>query len=875
MARLRMQLSTGLPKLDHVLRGLMAGDNIVWQVDSIDEYLPFVEAYAARARETRQSLIYFRFAEHKQLLPASENVHIIRLSPDHGFEPFIAEIHRVITKADRGSLYLFDCLSELAAGWNSDRMLGNFFMLTCPQLYDLAAVAYFAILRNYHSFHATRPITNTTQILIDAFRRKGQLYIHPLKVQHRHSATMYMLHVRDGDDFIPVTQSCAITETMAGMPWSRQDLANARLGYWSRMFAEAEAVYRDYERGVGDGEQVDLYFNKLVRMLISHDEKVLRIAEKYFTLKDLLAIRKRMIGTGLIGGKSVGMLLARAILTTADRRWENTLEVHDSFFVGADVFYTYLVQNGCWWMMQKHKMGSGANDEIETVRRRTIAGEFPEYIVVQFADMLDYFGQSPIIVRSSSLLEDNFGNAFAGKYESVFCANQGGQHKRLEDFLCAVRTVYASTMSEEALAYREKRGLLQNDEQMALLIQRVSGATYGHVFYPQAAGVGFSFNPYVWHEDIDAEAGMVRLVFGVGTRAVERADDDYTRIVALNAPSRRPEATFDEVREYAQRRVDVIDLEANHLTSASFEETVNRSPGVPLEMFASQDRNRQRQLPARQRGISFPWVLTFDRLLSATQYVTDMKSLLQTLAEAYEYPVDVEFTLNFFEPESYKINLVQCRPLQVTVDGEVEDLTEELSPERVLVQSAGPVIGRSYCGQIDWIIYVTPSAYATLTDSQRYGIARVISDLTHLEELADSVILLMGPGRWGTTTPSLGVPVTFADILSVSILCEIVTMRETLVPDVSLGTHFFNELVENNMLYLAVFPNRDGHILNNDLLEQGSPNLLPDVLPEHREWAHVVRLIRASDAEEKRLMALWSNTLKQRVVCYREADERR
>ncbi|HQH29147.1 MAG TPA: PEP/pyruvate-binding domain-containing protein, partial [Oligoflexia bacterium] len=311
-------------------------------------------------------------------------------------------------------------------------------------------------------------------------------------------------------------------------------------------------------------------------MMISHENPVLELAQKYLSLRELLAIRKRMIGTGLIGGKAVGMILARAILKDTSAHWEDVLEPHDSFYVGSDVFYTYLVQNGYWWMVQRLKSSLSIDDATETVRRRILTGEFPEYIVKQFADMLEYFGQSPIIVRSSSIMEDNFGTAFAGKYESVFCANQGGPHKRLEDFLCAVRTVYASTMSEEALTYRSKRSLLGHDEQMGLLIQRVSGASYGHLFFPQAAGVSFSFNPYVWHNSIDPEAGMIRLVFGMGTRAVDRSDDDYTRIVAINEPLRRPESTFDEVRDYAQRRVDVLDLEANHMASIAFEDLLER-----------------------------------------------------------------------------------------------------------------------------------------------------------------------------------------------------------------------------------------------------------------------------------------------------------
>ena len=217
----------------------------------------------------------------------------------------------------------------------------------------------------------------------------------------------------------------------------------------------------------------------------------------------------------------------------------------------------------------------------------------------QFQAMLDYFGESPYIVRSSSLLEDTYGNAFAGKYDSVFCVNQGTREERLQALLDTVRQVYASAMSEKALRYRVARGLLDRDEQMALLVMRVSGRRYGDKFFPQIAGVGFSFNPYVWHKDIDPHAGVVRLVFGLGTRAVDRADDDYTRLVALNAPTRRPESNFDEVCEYSQHRVDYLDLAANRFASGHFLDLVKETPDLPLDMVASQDGSARSRGPAR------------------------------------------------------------------------------------------------------------------------------------------------------------------------------------------------------------------------------------------------------------------------------------
>jgi len=866
MARLHLQLSTGLPELDRVFRGIMAGDNIVWQIDTIEDYMTFVKPYADYAVENRQHLIYFHFANHQRLLSPQDGIEIVKLQPEKGFEYFLYEIHEKIRQAERGTLYLFDCLSKLAADWNSDRMLGNFFMLTCPYLYDRAAIAYFSILRNYHSFHAIGPISNTTQILIDAYHRKSRIYIQPRKVQHRHSSTMYMLHVFENDTFKLVTQSAEITDTLANSPWSNSDLASYKRGFWSKTFADAENLLERVERGE---ETVDpTYFKKLLHMLIAREGPLLELAQQFFTLKDLIDIRRRMIGTGLIGGKAVGMLLGRAILQKTDPKWINILEPHDSFYVGADVFYTYLVQNGCWWLMQRHKIDL-SDDETETARRRILAGEFPEYIVKQFLDLLEYFGQSPIIVRSSSLLEDNFGNAFAGKYDSVFCANQGSIHKRLEDFLFAVRTVYASTMSEAALSYRRKRGLLKNDEQMALLIQRVSGDLYGHFFFPQAAGVAFSFNPYMWHKSIDPNSGVIRIVFGIGTRAVDRADDDYTRIIALNQPSLRPEAGFDMVKQYAQRKVDVLDIEANQLKSMNFNDIAEKCIGIPFEYFASKDLQMEKELRNAGKILKPTPILTFDKLINDTPFITVMREMLDTLKKTYNYNVDVEFTLNFFDKQNFMINLVQCRPLQIANENNISLPTENVTSENLLISTKGIVIGRNFSANVDWIIYVKPQAYSTLPIPSKHETARLIGEITHHPELSGKTIFLIGPGRWCTSSPELGVPVIFSDINNVNIICEMATMRDNLIPDVSLGTHFFNELVENNMVYIAFLPNTDGNSINENILNNAALNHLPKIIQTNNEkHFSAINLIKTDEIKKGCKVVFYSDVMAQRASCH-------
>jgi len=472
--------------------------------------------------------------------------------------------------------------------------------------------------------------------------------------------------------------------------------------------------------------------------------------------------------------------------------------------------------------------------------------------------MLDYFGGSPIIVRSSSLLEDNFGNAFAGKYESVFCANQGPRDQRLADFLAAVQTIYASTMSEKALVYRRQRGLLDRDEQMALLVQRVSGAMYGELFFPQIAGVGLSYNPYVWSDQIDPDAGVLRMVFGLGTRAVDRSDDDFSRVVALNAPGKHPGAGSEEAMQYNQREVDVLDLQANHLVSHRFSEVARQTDEVILQLVGD-----------RIGSEDGPWALTFEKLLSETDFVADMQQLLHTLQGAYEYPVDVEFTANFFDNRC-TINVVQCRPFQVVDTGVSRPLPENIADADVIFKASGAVIGHSRAFEVDQFVYVCPRHYGQLGLQDRYAVARVIRQLAHAksgERTCRSV--LIGPGRWGTTTPSLGVPISYSDINTASVLCEVSAMGENLVPDASLGTHLFNELVEMDILYASLLPHRENNVLNTDFFER-SPNRVQELIDDDRDWTDVIKVIDTADAAGDRTITLNADVLAQTVVCYFE-----
>ena len=864
-----LDAGTGIPGLDGVINKLRIGDNVVWQVDDLISYSYLADKFTENALKEKRRVVYIRFASHAPVISPHPDIKVYDLSADGGFESFSKQVHEIATREGEGVFYVFDCLSDLLSAWASDLMTGNFFQITCPYLFELNTIAYFAILRNRHSFRTIARIRETTQLLLDVYNIKKKLYIHPLKVWNRYSPTMFLPHVQEKDLFVPITNSFDAAKLFSSAANTRGKDAERALDYWDRLFLDTER-YKNEK----DSDEKTAALDRLARIMIGKDPKMLAFAKQHFSLEDLLEIKSRLIGTGMIGGKAVGMLLAQAILKRNDpQRWSRLLEGHDSFYIGADVFYTYLVRNGCWWIRRRQKTAQDFLEGAQQIRRRIITGVFPREVEEELTRMLDYFGCSPIIVRSSSLLEDNFGNAFAGKYESVFCPNQGSLQQRLEDFKSAVRTVYASAMSEDALAYRKCHNLLDKEEQMGLLVQRVSGVQREDLFYPDVAGVGFSYNPYVWHEDIDPEAGIVRLVFGLGTRAVNRADDDYTRIIALNAPMQTPESGRAAGRKYFQHKVDVLDLNANHLTTMDFSQVLKYSldgPARPWRLLAMRDADLERQNRQEGRKTSSPLFINFDKFITSTDFVKDMRDALNVIERAYSYPVDIEFTLNFVNETEYRINIVQCRPLQVKGSAVAEAPPDNIAESRLLMRSSGPVIGQPRSDMVDRFIFVNPDTYGQLPVQERHRVARMIGKLTHTDEVTQHPhIMLLGPGRWGTSTPSLGVPVTFSEIETVSILCEIVAMREDLVPDVSMGTHFFSELVEMEMLYLTFFPDTADSVLAGDFFVH-APNHLTEVLPEAEPFADVIRYICIEDVAPGARVRLYADPMKQKTLCYIE-----
>lgn len=853
-------ISTGIKGLDEIITGLRTGDNVVWQIDDINDYIDLVKPFVRQALAEDKKVIYIRFAQHKELLKPAANIKRYELNAHAGFESFTTKVSNIITQEGLGAYYVFDCLSDLLLAWATDLMIGDFFMVTCPYLFELKTITYFSILRNHHSFKSIARIRETTQLLLDVYHCDKSCYIHPLKVWNRYSPTMFLPHLKKDDRCLPITDSINSAKLLNYIREKGAQSVKRNLDYWDRLFIEAEELDK---KGTSK-DKISSMIRKLCQIMISKNKKILALAIQNFSLKELVDIKSRLIGTGFIGGKAAGMLLARKILSKRLPEWGELSEPHDSFYIGSDIFYSYIVHNRWWKLHVQHKTEEGYFNIAQVLKDKMLYGVFPEEVMEYFQQIIEYFGSSPIIIRSSSLLEDDFGNAFAGKYESIFLANQGSPEQRYIQFAEAVKRIYASTMSNDALVYRKQRGLDKLDEQMALLVQRVSGAHHKQYFFPDLAGVGVSYNTYVWNKEINPESGMLRVVFGLGTRAVNRVEGDYPRMLALSQPGRRPYAEKDDLRKYSQHEVDLINTKENVLETVPFEKIINAKLYSQVERVAVKDTEAMQMMNEKGLlGSDNYWILTLDEVFKDQKLVVFFKKILQSLQAVYRYPVEIEFTINYAKDSKFQINLLQCRPLQTRGLGHKVDLPEKADKAKLLFDSAGYFLGGNISQKIQWIIYVDPEKYSQLILSDKYEIARIVGKLNAtIKDRQELPALLMGPGRWGTTTPSLGVPVKFAEINNVAVLAEIAFSAGNLMPELSFGTHFFQDLVETNIFYLALFPGRKEVVFNDKLLGKFD-NLFTRLIPEAAKFEEVIGVYDVTSKGFK----IMSDVLAQRVVC--------
>lgn len=607
----------------------------------------------------------------------------------------------------------------------------------------------------------------------------------------------------------------------------------------------------------------------LINHFISNQLPFIGIGKQYITIRDIGELVDSMFWSrrhpGKIGGKAAGMFLAYKILvpklTQGDPEIERYIKIPESYYFNSGIFSDFIDHNNLdRFRTQKYKKREVIEEDYKHIAELFKKASFPTDVVDAFRKFLEQLGEHPLILRSSSLLEDNFGYAFSGKYDSVFIANQGDLETRLKEFIWGLKQVHMSTYGPGPILYRRDHNLLDFDERMSVLVQKVVGRRFGDYFFPFAAGVGFSYSSYGWTPRIKKEEGFVRLVFGLGTRAVDRIGQDYPRMVHLSHPMLRPEVEVDKIRKYSQKLTDVLNLKTGQLESIPYTKLLQEGSHPDLYYAVSVDQDGHLAPPMFKGQPIKPGMtcLTFENLLSKTVFVRLMKKTLRQLQEAYGRPVDIEFAW-----DNEHLYILQCRSLAVSKDvGEVV-LPKDLKQEQIIFTN-NQVVSNSIIPDIEYIVYVCPKAYGKLaTHDDKLAVGRVVGHLNR--RLHDKRYALFGPGRWGSNDINLGVRVGYEDINHTLILGEIAFEKEGYTPEVSFGTHFFNDLVEAQIAPIAILPDHADTIFKEDFFLKAT-NQLSSMDSDLDSYGSVVHVIHVPTSSKGRLLNIYQNNEKQQGI---------
>ncbi len=612
-----------------------------------------------------------------------------------------------------------------------------------------------------------------------------------------------------------------------------------------------EALYRFHGLGVAETDlprslQTMLRV-ALLRRFFSNEIDFINNAKNVVTVSDFYTLSRRLLtcadSHGGLGGKSAGLFLAQRVVEEAAEYADilGDIRVPRTWYIVSDAVYAFIRHNSLEEVYdQKYLDIEEVRQQYPHIIRAFKTSRFPTELRKGLAAALDDLGDRPLIVRSSSLLEDRTGAAFSGKYRSLFLANQGPREERLRALQDAVAEVYASIFGPDPIEYRAERNLLDVHEEMGIMIQEVVGQRVGKYFMPAFSGVAFSNNEFRWSPRIRREDGLVRLVPGLGTRAVDRTSDDYPVLLTPGQPGLKVNASVDEVVRYAPKQMDVIDLEANAFVSVPVQ-VVLRECGNDFPMLRNivsiVDEGRLR----RPTGLGVDaerddLVVTFHGLAETTPFVVQMATLLKVLRTRLGWPVDIEFA-----SDGEHLYLLQCRSQSYAGDVRPAAIPKGLSSARVLF-SAHRYVSNGVVPPITHVVYVDPERYAELPDTQdMQDVGRAVSRLNKL--LPRRRFILMGPGRWGSRGDiRLGVSVTYSGINNTAMLIEIARKTGQYVPDLSFGTHFFQDLVEGDIRYLPLYPDEPGSVFNDAFFKEAR-NLLPDLVPEYAGLADVLRVI--------------------------------
>ncbi len=601
----------------------------------------------------------------------------------------------------------------------------------------------------------------------------------------------------------------------------------------------------------------------LIERLLSEQLQYINAARKHLDIEDLHQLLQRVIvapeSQGRLGSKSAGFFLASQILrrTKEGRGTALRFGVPKTWYISSDMMLYFMRYNNVDEIIgQKYKQLERVRLEYPHVVEMFRQSTFPPELMNGLSAALEDLGDTPLVVRSSSLLEERMRCSFAGKYKSVFVGNQGTMTQRLAELMRAVAEVYASNFGPDPIEYRQKRRLEDFSEQMGVMIQEVVGARVGSYFFPAYSGVALSRNDFRGSPHLKAEDGVVRIIPGLGTRAMERTGQERPVHIVPGCPSFRARKSVEDAVRRAPKKIDVINLETNGLETVELQLLLkdygDEYPGVERVVSVYEEGEIR---PRERRELRFGedhLVATFDGLATRSPFAPQIRRLLETLEEKLGGPVEVEFA-----SDGEEIYLLQCRPRSFVAAACPAPIPKNVPMDKI-VFSANRYVSNGRVSDITHIVYVDPAACDALEDASHHeAVEQAVRRLNQM--LPKRQFIIMGPGsRCARGNGGGGRAIGYSDISNAAVLVEMVKTGEEDEEALCLGVDLLDDFLESDVRYLPIFP-EDGRTRFNELFLRRSPNLLAEILPEYAFLADAVRVIDVAGATGGKLMQILMN----------------
>jgi hypothetical protein len=588
---------------------------------------------------------------------------------------------------------------------------------------------------------------------------------------------------------------------------NRNDLSN-----WLMARCEFKLALKLRPQKVSDFKTLDEMRKYLINVFNeSRKERQLAVMTDFSKQKFEFESFYTKIGSDSLGGKGRGLAFIRTLLARYgfDKKYPDVkITVPSTVAISTDEFDRFISDN---------KLQRFIKNDIDIsdseIAKEFIKGNLSDKITKKLKSILKHM-KKPIVVRSSSLLEDSQNYPFAGMYSTYMLPNNNkNEDMRLEQLCQAIKLIYASLFYKDAKSYIESTSAKIKEEKMAIIIQELIGDEHNGRFYPTFSGVAQSYNYYpISHQK--RKEGIVSLAVGlgfsvVGGEEVLRFSPNHPEIIADFSDT-------ESILNNSQKKVYVLNMEKKQLFLSEKEEVtlekINISDiledGTLNQVISTYDVNDG----IIRDGYSKdgPPIITFAGILKYNVFplASILKDMLEAGQKSMGSPVEIEFAVNFDTKDKKPpvFAILQIRPIVISQERSIIRLDEvKINQDKILIKS-DKALGNGVIENIKDIVYVDPNCFDS---SKTVEIAKEIGILN--KKLKESPYLLIGPGRWGTKDRWLGVPVNWNEISNVKVIVETALKDYIIKP--SQGTHFFQNIISRGIGYIyTTFRKSESHI---------------------------------------------------------------